>query len=222
MVDGASIIRHFVFYRSGSRASPMTHQRNRHARRKAETHQRLIDAARELISAHGYGQVDIATITERADVSKATFYKHFANKEGCVRELMGQGFDALVAEILAIPHAHPLDPAWMQHSFARVFRWADENRELMLIMVGGAASAQLNAFGRQYMAEVIERTIVSELAQVGLSGLIPPRVLAQVITGMLIQLLGWWLENDTGYSAADMASTMLTVLQQGAAAQKPG
>jgi AcrR family transcriptional regulator len=195
---------------------------NRHARRKAGTHQRLINATRDLISAHGYGQVDIATITERADVSKATFYKHFANKEVCVRELMSQGFEALIAEILAIPHAHPLDPAWMQHSLERVFRWAEENRELVLIMVGGAASAQLNAFGRQYMAEIIERTIVSELARAGLSGLIPPPVLAQVMTGMLIQLLGWWLENDTGYSAADMAGTMLTVLQQGAAAQKAG
>jgi len=222
MVDGVYIIRHCVYCGPGNRTRLMIAQHNRHARRKAGTHQRLIDATRELISAHGYGQVDIATIAERADVSKATFYKHFANKEVCVRELMSQGFDALIAEILAIPHAHPLDPAWMQRSLERVFRWADENRELVLIMVGGAASAQLNAFGRQYMAEIIERTIVSELAQADLSGLIPPPVLAQVMTGMLIQLLGWWLENDTGYSAADMAGTMLTVLQQGAAAQKPG
>ena len=200
----------------------MTHQRNRHARRKAETHRRLIAAARDLISVRGYGQVDIVAITERADVSKATFYKHFANKEDCVREMMGQGFEALVAEIISIPHAHPLDPAWMQQSFERVFGWAEENRELVLIMVGGGASPQLNAFGRQYMAGIIERTIVSEFGEASLAGLIPPQVVAQVITGMLIQLLGWWLENDTGYSAANMAGTMVTVLQQGVAAQKPG
>jgi|GEM_PF-845145 AcrR family transcriptional regulator len=187
--------------------------RDRHERRKAATHQRLIDAARDLISARGYSQVDILDITERADVSKATFYKHFDNKETCVRELMEQGFDALVAEIISAPRAHPFDPDWARASFERAFRWAEEHRELMLIMVGGAASTQLNAFGRQYLAAVIERTLINEFPQQTLS--IPPHVLAQIVTGMMIQLLGWWLENDTGYTAADLAGFMLGVLQRG-------
>ena len=61
---------------------------SRHAQRKAATHQGLIDAARDVIAEKGYNHVDILDITERANVSKATFYKHFANKEACVRELM--------------------------------------------------------------------------------------------------------------------------------------
>ncbi len=190
--------------------------RDRHERRKAATHQRLIDAARDLISAKGYSQVDILDITERADVSKATFYKHFDNKEACVRELMEQGFNALVAEIISAPRVHPFDPDWARASFERVFRWAEEHRELMLIMVGGAASTQLNAFGRQYLATVIERTLINEFPQQTLS--VPPHVLAQIVTGMMIQLLGWWLENDTGYTAADLADFMLGVLQRGVVA----
>lgn len=193
--------------------SRLREHRDRHERRKAATHQRLIDAARDLISAKGYGQVDILDITERADVSKATFYKHFSNKETCVRELMQQGFDALVAEIVSTPHTRPFDPEWARASFERAFRWAEEHRELMLIMVGGAASTQLNAFGRQYLAEVIERTLINEFPQQTLS--IPPHVLAQIVTGMMIQLLGWWLENETGYTVADLASFMLGVLQHG-------
>ncbi|MBP8972747.1 MAG: TetR/AcrR family transcriptional regulator [Anaerolineae bacterium] len=198
----------------------MSRPPTRHVRRKAATHQRLIDAARDLISAHGYGQVDILTLTERADVSKATFYKHFANKEACVRELMEQGFDALVAEIVSAPRAHPFDPAWVRGSFERAFRWAQENRELMLIMVGGAASTQLNAFGRQYLATVIERTLINEFPQQTLTALIPAPVVAQIVTGMMIQLLGWWLENDTGHTATDLAEFMLIALQRGITAQQ--
>ncbi len=198
----------------------MPRRLTRHVRRKAATHQRLIDAARDLISAHGYGQVDILTITEHADVSKATFYKHFANKEVCVRELVQQGFDALVAEIVSTPRAHPFDPAWVKGSFERAFRWAEENRELMLIMVGGAASSRLNAFGRQYLATVIERTLISEFPQQALTALIPAHVVAQIVTGMMIQLLGWWLENDTGYTATDLAEFMLIALQRGVTAQQ--
>lgn len=198
----------------------MPRRPTRHVRRKAATHQRLIDAARDLISAHGYGQVDILTITERADVSKATFYKHFANKETCVRELMQQGFDALVAEIVSTPRAHPFDPAWVKGSFERAFRWAQDNHELMLIMVGGAASTQLNAFGRQYLAAMVERTLISEFPQQTLTALIPAHVVAQIVSGMMIQLLGWWLENDTGYTATDLAGFMLIALQRGITAQQ--
>ena len=48
--------------------------RDRHERRKAATHQRLIDAARDLISAKGYSQVDILDITERADAFVSSTY----------------------------------------------------------------------------------------------------------------------------------------------------
>ena len=189
--------------------------RTRHDQRKAETRQRLIDAARELIADIGYNRVEILQITERANVSKATFYKHFTNKEDCVRELMQRGFDALLAEILNVDHAPPVSPAWVQSSLERIFQWAHENRDFLLIMVGGGASSQLNAFGRSYMAAIIERTLVSDFGAQAAGSDIPPVVQAQVVTGILIQLLGWWLEHDTGYSAADMARVVKHTLEMG-------
>ena len=72
---------------------------DRHSQRKAVTRQKLIDATQEVIVQKGYTQVDILDITERANVSRGTFYQHFRNKQECVRALMQQGFDALSAEI---------------------------------------------------------------------------------------------------------------------------
>jgi AcrR family transcriptional regulator len=177
----------------------------RHEQRKAATHQGLIDAARDVIAEKGYNRVDILDITERANVSKATFYKHFANKEACVRELMQQGFDALVDKILSVNRPQTISPEWIQTSFEKLFSWAEENRDFLLIMVGGAASTQLNAFGRNYMAEVVERTITSEFSPSDAPARFPPAIQSQIVTGIVIQLLGWWLENDTGHSTADMA-----------------
>lgn len=179
--------------------------RSRHEQRKAATHQDLIDAARDVIAERGYNHVDILDITERADVSKATFYKHFANKEACVRELMQQGFDALVEEVLSVDRPQTITPEWITNSFEKVFTWAEENRDFLLIMVGGAASTQLNAFGRNYMAQVVERTITSEFIPEDAPARFAPTIQSQIITGIVIQLLGWWLENETEYSAADMA-----------------
>ena len=188
---------------------------NRHEQRKATTHQKLVDAARAVISEKGYSNVDILDITEQADVSKATFYKHFPNKEECVRELMQQGFDALVEELLGSDRPVPATPDFVRRSFERVFAWAEDNREFLLIMVGGQASSHLNVFGRNYMTAIIERTLVHDFPGPSTHPRDSAEVKAQIITGIVIQLLGWWLENDTGYSPSDMAALVQGVLRDG-------
>lgn len=196
----------------------MTGPLTRYEQRKANTHQSLLDAARDVIAGKGYNHVEILDITERANVSKATFYKHFPNKEACVRDLMEQGFDALAEEILSVACDRPIEFEWVENSFQQIFRWAENNRDFLLIMVGGAASTQLNAFGRNYMAEVVERRIIDEVKkQDQTASFLPPKIQAQVVTGIVIQLLGWWLENDTEYSANDMAHMACEVIRNGLA-----
>jgi AcrR family transcriptional regulator len=198
-----------------------TKRRNRHAQRKAATRQRLLDAARDVIGQKGYNNVEILDITEHADVSKATFYQHFANKEDCVRELMHQGFDVLAEQILgADDRPRPVDPAWVVNALTQVFRWAEDNREFLLIMVGGAASSRLNMFGRNYMVELTERTLIADFAPYK-TFRYPADIQAQIFTGVLIQLLGWWLENDTGHSARQMAQLIHDVLQYGMGPLEP-
>ncbi|NDJ79023.1 MAG: TetR/AcrR family transcriptional regulator [Chloroflexi bacterium] len=189
---------------------------SRHAQRKAATHQRLLDAARDVIVEKGYSNVEILDITERADVSKATFYQHFSNKEECARKLMHQGFDSLAEKILGETPPRLPDPDWVIDSMEQIFGWADTNREIMLIMVGGAASTQLNVFGRNYMVEITERTIINALNESHAeSPKYSPHIQAQVVTGVLIQLLGWWLENETGLSTRQMGEMIHDILQNG-------
>jgi AcrR family transcriptional regulator len=189
---------------------------SRHEQRKAATHQCLLDAARDAIAGKGYSNVEILDITEQANVSKATFYKHFANKEECVRELMEQGFDALLAQILG-DGTLAITPEWVRRSFEQIFDWAEDNRELLLVMVGGGASTRLNAFGRSYMARIIERTIVTRFEQNVHTPRFSADVTAQIITGIMIQLLGWWLETDTGYTTTEMAHIVADTLRYGIA-----
>jgi AcrR family transcriptional regulator len=187
---------------------------NRHKQRKAATRDGLLHAAREIIIEKGYDNVDILDITDRANVSKATFYQHFPNKEECARQLMLQGFDALVKQIMNEQQSGLPGPEWIYNSYYNLFSWAAANREFLLIMLGGAASHKLNIFGRQYMVEITERL----LNQVGYNreGIqYPPILVAQVITGILIQLLSWWLEHDTGYSAAQLAELTNTIVTNG-------
>ena len=190
---------------------------NRHQLRKAATHQKLIDAARDMIAKNDYNNVDILDITEHANVSKATFYKHFRNKEECVRELMHQGFDALLEKVLndEVPATPEEALQWEYNSLKRVFLWASENRDFLLLLVGGAASPGLNQFGRTYLANIIETRLLERVALIASERADPPEIQAQATTGLLIQMVGWWLENDTGKSADDMAEILQRIIIHG-------
>jgi AcrR family transcriptional regulator len=188
---------------------------DRHTQRKAVTHQKLLDATRITLIEKGYSQVDILDITEEANVSRGTFYKHFKNKEDCVQALIQQGFDALVAEISSSKQNFVLQPQWVKQSFSRIFKWAEENQELVLLMVGGTVSPKLNTFGIHHMIRVIKSHIMDNqmlLDEKEYPLPYPPDVLAQVATGMYIRTVGWWLENDTGYTAEEMGDMLSNIL----------
>lgn len=75
--------------------------------RKAEaTRRRLLEAARQLMSAGGTESLTIAGLASRADIGLGTFYNYFETREAIVDaviydvvETLGQRLDALTAEI---------------------------------------------------------------------------------------------------------------------------
>ncbi|ROP55898.1 TetR/AcrR family transcriptional regulator [Streptomyces sp. PanSC9] len=66
--------------------------KNRFERRRAETRQALVRAARQILAESGHTSASIQTIAERADVGFGSFYNHFQSKT----EL----FDAAVIDAL--------------------------------------------------------------------------------------------------------------------------
>jgi hypothetical protein len=65
------------------------------------------------------------------------------------------------------------------------------------------------------MLRVVEQQITAYFTPGNLPARFPPPIEAQIVTGIMIQLLGWWLENNTGYSAAGMAEMVRDVLKYG-------
>jgi AcrR family transcriptional regulator len=192
----------------------MSDEIDRHTQRKAATHQKMLDAAQDLIAHRGYVKVDVSDITEHANVSRGTFYQHFADKEACVRELVQQGFESLIQELLENRKKNESADIWGRDSLTRVFAWGKENQELLQVILGGAASPKLNILGRNYMADIIEQNLRNNFEQWTASQL-PITIGAQVITGTLIQLLNWWLETNNDYSSEQMARMTYLVFSSG-------
>ena len=77
----------------------MKGKQNRQRRRTDATHQKLLDAARDVSAEKGIDLARIDEISERADVGKGTFYYHFKGKPQIIKELIKNILGELVAAI---------------------------------------------------------------------------------------------------------------------------
>jgi AcrR family transcriptional regulator len=67
----------------------------RRSRERADTRQRILDAARELFVRQGYGATTMRAIADRIEYTPTAIYHHFKNKEALLAELCIADFRAL-------------------------------------------------------------------------------------------------------------------------------
>jgi len=96
--------------------SPRAGQRPANARRR-RTHAALLAAARALLEAHGFAALTMAAVAERAGVSRAAVYLHFASRSDLVGALFEyvaetEGLAAAVQPVRAAPDAVAALDAW--------------------------------------------------------------------------------------------------------------
>lgn len=72
---------------------------SRTEKRAAKTRKKLLDAALAVFSELGVDAATIDVITERADLGKGTFYRHFTDKYDIAGELVEQAIDHLVGRL---------------------------------------------------------------------------------------------------------------------------
>jgi AcrR family transcriptional regulator len=83
---------------------PAISLRERKQRRAREA---IVEAAQQLFAEHGFDQVTVADIAERAEVGRATFFRYFGDKQEVVFEGEGQ---ELMAALVAVERPPPDTP----------------------------------------------------------------------------------------------------------------
>ncbi|MGH7531549.1 MAG: TetR/AcrR family transcriptional regulator [Gemmatimonadales bacterium] len=75
----------------------LTRSRARRNRERAETRQRILDAAREMFVRHGYEATTMRAIADKIDYTATAIYHHFRGKDELLLELATADFRALAA-----------------------------------------------------------------------------------------------------------------------------
>jgi AcrR family transcriptional regulator len=81
--------------------STAAHHHSQRERQRADTRERIFQAAVAEFLRSGYGEAQIPRIAEAAGVVRGTFYFHFPSKEHVLRELMGRVEADLVERLRA-------------------------------------------------------------------------------------------------------------------------
>lgn len=61
--------------------TPRPDIRRRHRERRLQTRRRILDVARELLEDRPWSEVSIEEITQRAELTRTAFYRHFPNRQ---------------------------------------------------------------------------------------------------------------------------------------------
>jgi AcrR family transcriptional regulator len=174
-------------------------------RRIQRTRQLIQDALVALITEKGYEKVTIQDIIDRANVGRSTFYAHYRDKEdlllrGVAEIAYGDEVDERVArEIATLKRAGVSD----RLSTLGMFRHVTENRELHKAMFRQSNENAILEKGTEYLYANIHAQL-KQLAEVGQAPSVPLALLARYLTGGLIEITKWWLENDEPHSPQEM------------------
>ncbi|MCY9092728.1 TetR/AcrR family transcriptional regulator C-terminal domain-containing protein [Bacillus mojavensis] len=184
--------------------------------RVKRTNKFLRDALIALLKEKEANSITIQEITEKADLTRGTFYLHYRDKQDFLFQSMTEVLDNLIQQVK--PET-PVEPVIINEdhppvSFVKLFEYIHEHAEYFQVMLSDRGLPQF----RSLMAEFVQKRIYEEL----LSSIeesekllqIPKEILVSYITSAHIGVICSWLESGMKYSPLFMANqlTRLTLL----------
>ena len=166
-------------------------------RRVGRTRTLLRDALMALILEKGYEVVTIQDIIDRADVGRATFYAHFADKQ----QLLLSGFEELRA-FLSQQHSHASGEHKLSFSLG-MFEHACSYRPVYRALVGKQSGAIVRQHMQQLLADLVRDELVA-LAPADAALPIPLEMVVQYTVSSFMGLLMWCVDHETPDTPAQM------------------
>lgn len=180
---------------------------NRHEKRKQDTRHRILAAAADLIIEKGYEAMSISELADRADVGRATFYLHFADKIDVVRAIIesvvGWTGDTVNAAVQAIP-----SPRREYLSWVKMFELIQANHSFYSRLQGPDRIIFFNILREKTIA-MYEANLSQDLYYSGSD--LPVPFLARFAAGAILEVVNWWVEINFAHPPEQMAAMLFEI-----------
>lgn len=129
---------------------------NRTEKRVAKTQKKLLSAALEVFSEYGVDAATIDDITQRADLGKGTFYRHFSDKAEIMGCLIDQAIEKLIGKLRKVDAGATIEEA-LEHIINMHYQFFLENQEEFILLFQGRLFLKLDRQITEQMEEPFNR-----------------------------------------------------------------
>jgi len=129
---------------------------NRTEKRVAKTQKKLLSAALEVFSEYGVDAATIDDITQRADLGKGTFYRHFSDKAEIMGCLIDQAIEKLIGKLRNMDAGATIEEA-LEHIINMHYQFFLENQEEFILLFQGRLFLKLDRQITEQMEEPFNR-----------------------------------------------------------------
>ena len=169
------------------------------------TQEALRSALMALMEEQGFDAISVQDIAERARLNRATFYLHYKDKQDLLVRASEAAFDRLIAE------AGPIDPENLDYQkpprqVVLLFEHLAKNRRFFRSVLGRPGVPAFAARVREYIAAFTLRRIASlHVFYPAAAPILDDVFISEYVTGALLGIVTWWLDNDLPHSPEYMA-----------------
>jgi AcrR family transcriptional regulator len=175
----------------------------RSERRKQQTHEAIKTATLELLLTHGYGEITVSAITQKADIGHGTFYLHFADKDEAIWTVFREytvSKDQQAADLLeGMEHGEK-----EYYLIRRYFKRAKPRLWLLRSLFGPNGSPALYQRYIDLMVDIYEQNTLNGIYTPGDTN-VSLDFMANYYIGAILRLVLWWSEDESRYTPEEMA-----------------
>lgn len=197
---------------TGSKVSTSRTEEDLRVRR---TRTALREALLDILSTRPFEQVTVRELAARATVNRATFYRHYRDKEELAVSIFETAIDdLLVAAGPPPPDFTTLEPSRPPEAWVALFRHVRDHAPLYRALLCARTWAWLHAVVRQKLSAVVQERI----AAVGgprRSPLVPTELGLAMMSSALVGALAWWLDGNLEHEPEVVAAWVLGFAAQG-------
>jgi AcrR family transcriptional regulator len=178
-------------------------------RRVRRARERLLEAVLLVSGERGYEHIAVQDVIERAQASRATFYKHFEDKEDCFAQAYGDAAGWLYQRLIGIAKRQPSWRQGLRAAMAELLEFCANQPSLaraLLVEAHAAGGVALAEHDR--LLECLAQAIDGARQEIS-SRQAPPAVTATFMVGAIETLVRAKLMSDEPETAPEMLPGLL-------------
>jgi AcrR family transcriptional regulator len=185
--------------------------RNTKADRRSERTRQLLNAALiELMLEQRYDEITVQDIIDRANIGRSTFYAHYVDKE----DLLVSGFTRVLDTLSQAQDQTGAGEYQALPSLAQFFQHVRDHHQLYKALVYGGGIDRLFKKSHQHMRRNIEQHLIT-LIPAGQPSAAPLPLVADYLSGTILSMLTWWLDNEMPYTPEQMDTLFQQLVRPG-------